>query len=349
MSIDDFSKKEKMGESLEKLDFDKCLDEVIARYPDLKEEIMVSLKVPQAGEYHNEGPNMEDHLRLMLENLNKVRLGRFSWSEVGDKEIEGIASDYLKESQNLRRMVDYIFLHDVAKGNKMQIKLAGEKDKVEISIDDNKLLQQDGAWVMDGKLVESVSYFGHGKAGGEMIRQIGGEEILSKTIEKHDIGYQMKNANVKSYKDNYAGFGAEESKLALVGLFIDLSASYNRENIADFDPLKAFYQSQKIFDSLQGYIVKAEGMNIKSGEIDRLIKENKPVDWEEFKKRVIIEKLALPAEIRNILGEEAQKLENDFGALLQKKGNEKALRGILLNKYKIKSDKADLVIEFINK
>jgi hypothetical protein len=77
--------------NMDTITFERALAETCERYPMLAEQIQRSLETPQLGQYHNEGPTMDYHLALILENLESVKNNDARFTElIQDDDLQTI-------------------------------------------------------------------------------------------------------------------------------------------------------------------------------------------------------------------------------------------------------------------
>lgn len=237
------------------LRFKVALNEVLGRYPQLAEDIKKSLLTPQIGEHHQEGPKMDSHLKLILENLRKIALNEFPVElEVipGIKDIlrEVVMAGSIASEHDVvlnPALVDYAFLHDLEKSNSLSLKFEGRKDQVEITWEQWVEIESRGEPYKyvdkEGKeiLILGVSYLhrskgkegAHGFKAAKKIAEVAPEvpKTIGSAINKHEVAYQFTKVSATVYEDHFVktGFTDEEQRFILAASYIDTMSSLKKD------------------------------------------------------------------------------------------------------------------------
>ena len=263
---ENYEKKEQKWEKFKNWpSFNERLDEVCERYPGLSEKIKLSLETPQLGKYHNEGPQMDSHLKLILKNLEKVTKGIF-YKEVSNdlKEVfQSMVSNEERKNDINPDFIDYTFLHDISKPDCLSLKIEGEKKRVEISWEEWKNGADKSSQTYNGKKIETISYFHqsegsmgqHGNKAASFLRNFGVPDIIIKAIAKHEVAYQFSKINPKVYKKHFidSGFSLEEQNFILLASYLDSSSSLDQNhkpNLKSFENLVASKRNFELIQSL---------------------------------------------------------------------------------------------------
>jgi len=271
--------------------FEQALREVCERYPELSEKIKRSLETPQLGEHHNEGPKMDSHLSLILATLESIKDGQFHES-LGESSLKEAMTSIVagsKENGSEKNiinpdLVDYAFLHDVAKPDCLTLKIEGEKKGVEITWEQWQEIAKAGApYKLEGKPVTSISYFHssedtngqHGNKAVEMLKdkRIPPEIIVA--ISKHEVAYQFDKINAATYEDHFVkpGFSEDQQKFILVASYIDTVASLGPNGKPDLNNFVNLIKSRDNSLLIKQYTDK--GVIFRENDLRALKKQDK--------------------------------------------------------------------------
>ncbi|MFA5954569.1 MAG: hypothetical protein WC817_03490 [Patescibacteria group bacterium] len=226
--------------------FADALSSVCERHPLFAEKIQQSLEVPQRGAYHREGETMKSHLELVLRTLNDVAQGTFHSTlapyETLREEMRRVV--VTPEGSVSPDMVDYVFLHDIAKMDCLQLKLEGDKNGREVSWEEWQRIAKAGKpFMCDGKAVISIAYFHpseksmgqHGNKAAYMLDGQGFSSTMLRAIAKHEVAYQFGKVSAKTYEEHFLkeGFSESEQLYALVASYIDTMGSIREDGNPD--------------------------------------------------------------------------------------------------------------------
>lgn len=291
--------------------FQVALNEVTGRYPKLAEDIKKSLSTPQIGENHNEGPKMDAHLKLILENLRKIAMHQFPEELDAFPEIKAILTDVVMHGSAANgenvllnpSLVDYALMHDLEKPNCLSLKFDGRKDKVEITWEEWQGIEARGepySYIdQDGKEspISAISYFHqskgkegtHGYRGAQKITVLAPEvpKTIVDAINKHEVAYQFTRVNAATYEEHFVkpGFTEEEQKFILAASYIDTMSSLKKAS--DGQTLKPDL-SNYIFlvRSRKNYLLikKAmdDGLKFRENELNSKKKSDQDLTYEEL-------------------------------------------------------------------
>ena len=289
-------------EDKQKRNFSVALDRVCEKYPELAGKIKRSLETPQLGEHHNEGSRMDSHLSLILATLESIKDGQFHESLKGldiTKVMESIALK--QDEKSLEKLiinpdlVDYTFLHDVAKPDCLTLKIEGDKKGLEITWEKWKEIEKSGTpYQFEGKPIVSISYFHasegstgqHGNKAAEMVK--GSETGISPgivvAISKHEVAYQFAKINAATFEEHFVklGFSEDQQKFILVASYIDTMASLGSDGKPDLSNFANLVKSRNNFLLIKQYIDK--GIVFRENELMALKKQDKVLTAEDIEK-----------------------------------------------------------------
>lgn len=257
---------------LQEKKFEITLAEVCERYPELSEEITTSLKVPQLGEHHNEGPRMDSHLSLILQTLESIKDGQFG-EALQDPDLKKAIRDLVviedpvnhEQSKINPTFVDYTFFHDIDKKDCLTVKIEGEKKGTEISWEQWQAIEKDGApYQLGGKPITSISYFHssegnigqHGNKAADMLKDKGLPPEIIVAISKHEVAYQFAKINTATYEEHFVkpGFSEDQQKFILAASYIDTMASLGKNGKPDLHNYQNLVQSRNNFLLIKHYV-----------------------------------------------------------------------------------------------
>ncbi len=209
-------------------DFEVEFERICEKYPELADGIKRSLEAPQLGSHHNEGPRMESHLRLMLQTVEDIKQGKFHESVAGNVSLQ----EALQRVALNPEIIDYVFLHDIAKPDSLSLKIEGEKKPVEITWDQWKEVEINGEpYQFQGKPIRSISYYHisegwngpHGHKAAKFLKNKGVPKDILNAIENHEVAYQFTKVNPATYKKFFLdpGFSHDQQDFILAGSYID--------------------------------------------------------------------------------------------------------------------------------
>jgi hypothetical protein len=264
---DHFSDEPEIRESADARRFQAALAEVISKFPVIESQIRKSLRTPQMGDYHNEGPHLDAHVSLILKNLEDIRSGIFhpSISEGSKAVIRKVVSGPDGEiNENLR---DYAFLHDIAKPDSLMIKydVKNDRGKVdreksdsrEITWEEWEELERQGppyrfhSEKLKGPVeINSISWFHQskgalGKHGARGVDFLKDKVVLPRAIlvaiHRHEIAYMFENISASNFERHFlkadpeeegafiqAPFTEDEIDFIIAGSYIDTMASLHK-------------------------------------------------------------------------------------------------------------------------
>lgn len=287
--------------------FDRALENVCERFPQVAERVRRSLETPQIGFYHNEGPTMEAHLRKVLAALEDVAAGRFPKALAGLPEIcqllkEGatLPEPDQSEAQRLNpEMVDYVFFHDIAKPDCLTL---GFEDgtKEEISWEQWRAVASGEKPFKKGeKSITSVSYYHdskgdvghHGNTGADQLAgQLGISADLLVAMRRHEIAYQFPKISAGAYEEHFVrpGFTEAQQRFILLASFIDTSGSLRENGSPDYTNFIALAQSRLNFRRLQQFI--ESGARFSQHGLSELRRRDTPITDADIEKIIIRQK-----------------------------------------------------------
>ncbi len=218
--------------------FEQALRSVCERYPQLAERIERSFETPQRGRYHNEGPKMDAHLKLVLNALHDVARDRFHDSVPVNMRERFRALVSNNENKVIdSKFIDYVFLHDIAKPDCLTLKFEGEYRGREITWDEWQQYGSDDAKTFKRRAIVSISYYHmskgpagqHGNKGADLLQRENVPEEIVNAVRKHEVAYQFAKVNPKTYKKHFVdtGFSERQQDFMLLASYIDMMGSLN--------------------------------------------------------------------------------------------------------------------------
>lgn len=294
-----------MRKDPETMSFEAALNGVCEKYPELSEKIKASLETPQLGEHHNEGSKMDSHLSLILKTLESIRDGQLheSLQDVDTQEVlKSIAT--IQDKENPEKMtvnpmlVEYTFLHDIAKPDCLTLKIEGEKKGAEVTWDQWQKIAAGGEpYQLEGKAITSISYFHpsegsmgqHGNKGAEMLKAKGVSPEIITAISKHEVAYQFAKINAATYEEHFVkpGFSDEQQKFILAASYIDTMASLGPDGKVDLGNFANLIKSRNNFLLIKQYIDKSTAF--RENDLTALKKQDKVLTGEDIEKIVLRE------------------------------------------------------------
>ena len=229
------SKKHKS--EIKKLSFKNSLQNVCKKYPNLADRIIKSLKVPQLSDFHSEGPKMDSHLRLMLDNVISIYNGDYDDSLIDILE-KVICIPDLNNSEELivnPDIIDYIFLHDSAKPDCLSLKTDINNEQ-EITWDQWREIEKNGPpFKFNNQIISAISYChssegidgNHGKKAANQLECSGISSSLLLVISKHEAACQFGQISAKTFKKLFTGKGYTPKlrEFILAVSYIDMMAT----------------------------------------------------------------------------------------------------------------------------
>jgi hypothetical protein len=294
--------KDNMDKKWQNLDFDTALKTVCEKYPALAKKIETSLETPQIGEHHNEGPEMKAHLTEMLKVLEMAGKGQFhesisdlKFQEEMKKIIVKVDGDDLVINPDL---IDYTFLHDIAKPECLTLKLEGEKDGAEITWGEwqniAKSKKDDGTYEFNGKKINSISYFHksegatgpHGNKGAEMLRDKGVSPEIITAISKHEVAYSFGKISATTYEEHFVkpGFSEALQKFILVASYSDTMASLGLDGKPEMGNFVNLINSRNNYLLIKS--AEVGGAKFKENDLGALKKQDKVLTPEDVEKAI---------------------------------------------------------------
>lgn len=228
--------------------------------PDLVLVVDKSLRTPQYGPHHNEGPFMVHHLMTIIETLQDVFQRKTFESKVPN-EIRRLILD--EASKHLDKLLLYVFLHDIDKPDCMTfVYKDGRKESVSWMkwhelINSHRLgkfvyqgqfdragddRQQALANLLDDLGVKSISYYqkreegkgkpkvvAHGKSAARWLSRRGDiPALVIKAIEAHEVAYQFDQkggVNLKLFRKLFSDWKTDEIAFMLLVNYADMMGS----------------------------------------------------------------------------------------------------------------------------
>ena len=282
------------------INFETALKDVCEKYPEFSEKIKNSLETLQLGKYHNEGPKMDAHLSLILTTLEQINDGQFheSLKDAGIQEVMKEVAVRQKEGDPEKSivnpaLVDYTFLHDVAKPDCLTLKIEGEKKGIEITWERWKEIEKAGQpYQLDGKPIVSISYFHssdgvagqHGNKASEMLKDKGVPLEIIIAISKHEVAYQFGKINAATYEEHFVkpGFSEDQQKFILVASYIDTMASLGPDGKPNLGNFANLIKSRDNFLLIKRYTDR--GIAFRENELVALKKQDKVLITEDVEK-----------------------------------------------------------------
>jgi hypothetical protein len=298
---------------------DRAVQEVGEKYPELKERIVRSLETPQIGEYHNEGPTMDYHLGLILDNLENIKNGEFDEAAGLNEELrETFKSAVVKRDPETGEekvndvLVDYAILHDIAKPDCMTLKVEGEKKGIEIAWERWQNIKAAGEpYQIDGKPIKSISYFHAseetaGQHGNKGAKSLEGKNIppeIVVAISKHEVAYQFPKINASTYEEHFVkpGYSDEQQKLILVASYIDTAASLRVNGKPDFANFNFLVRSRENYLLIRKFMER--GLPYRENDLNALKKQDKVLTETDLEKLIVKEEKYNTAVLAEKLGE----------------------------------------------
>jgi len=254
---------------------------------ELRENIERSFLVPQAGDYHNEGPFMDSHLDAINRTIDAVARGEFP-EEIPAWARERMARVVSNSEVAVRR---YVFLHDISKADCLTIKF-GEEGRAMTWKDWTNLLSADadGALALKGDEeamrrflqangITSVSYWQeidgekrqHGDVGAEELRAAGMVEDphMLAAIETHEAAYQFADgkeeqegkvlARAERYRKIFSSMPEEARDFAMLASFVDTMGSFRPDGKPNLTAFRALLISREKSGSLDVLEARLQG------------------------------------------------------------------------------------------
>ena len=296
---------DEMRKDPEAMSFETALNNVCEKYPELSEKIKASLETPQLGEHHNEGSKMDSHLSLILKTLESIRDGQLheSLQDVDTQEvIKSIAT--IPDKENPEKLivnpmlVEYTFLHDIAKPDCLTLKMEGEKKGIEVTWEQWQEIEKTGSpYQLEGKAITSISYFHpsegstgqHGNKGAEMLKTNGVSPEIITAISKHEVAYQFAKINAATYEEHFVrpGFSDDQQKFILAASYIDTMASLGPDGKVDLGNFANLIKSRNNFLLIKQYVDK--GTSFRENDLTALKKQDKVLTGEDIEKIILRE------------------------------------------------------------
>lgn len=276
------------SESDQRWTFERALQHVCERFPELRERIVRSLRTPQLGAFHNEGKTMESHLRLIVETLNDMALGKFP-SELDNepalrelleravvaKDPDGVSTGALHPD-----MLLYAFTHDIAKPDTLLVKCEGEKKGLEMTLEEWEQRVKGDPPTVDGKIVASIGYYHqskgeegqHGSMGALSLPEAVSEHIKT-AIKKHEVAYLFAKINALTYEKHFvsSGLNTEEQAAALAASYADVMASLTKDGVPDLSNFICLAVSRE--NSILVRRMQESGMKVRENDLRHLLSQ----------------------------------------------------------------------------
>ena len=260
---------------------------------DLRADAERSLRVPQYGPYHNEGPFMDSHLELIVQALGAVIIGEFdSRVPLGVRDCM-----YSAAKANTSHLGMYTMLHDLDKANCLTlVSNSGEKQAVSweewkhlLTTTDygNLALNGDGEALVRfclGLNLKQISYYQdlpegkrtHGKVTADRLRgRADIPEIVVMAIETHEVAFQFGSKggiNIPLFEKNFASWTPEQIGFMLLVNYGDQMGSRDsngQPDISDFVLLAKTFLGYQNFNRLTVLLESAEGLD--KGKVTKAI------------------------------------------------------------------------------
>lgn len=116
-------------------------ERVLAKYPEIKDELEKSFLTPQVGEHHTEGETMEAHLALVVRELNRLKEGKVNSAIEAEDVRQLLTWSADRHSEDLQ---DYPFLHDIKKADCLAAVLEEDNKRVELSWEEWRAIEAKG-------------------------------------------------------------------------------------------------------------------------------------------------------------------------------------------------------------
>lgn len=230
----------------------------------LREIVEESLKIPQLGPYHSEGPIMAAHIGLMIQTLEEIKGGSFDFSILkfspGLEELRNrvisIITTTVKNS--FEQLLWFIYLHDIGKLNCMMI-IDSQKNQTPFTMNRwQEYLQRTNEnsnaalEILKSEGYTQISYRignkDHGEEGVRIIQELTQEEEkeeindfinrneqLLKIISSHEVHFQIFNqsSSARNFEKHIIEKGIDIN-LFFTACFLDIAGSLNSEGLSDF-------------------------------------------------------------------------------------------------------------------
>jgi hypothetical protein len=295
---------EEMEKQLRHERYGLALRQTLEQYPQLSEAIERSLQTPQKGPYHNEGPYMDAHLELIVGALYDICKGKFAEvipADIRELITEVVVMEAPKGSGRKvprTEMVEYAFLHDIAKPLCMSVGIAGRDDKIEISWEEWLEIEAKGEPYqieVDGETyeIQSFSYYHeskedagkHGNVGADLVAASGADispEILQ-TMRLHEVAYQFVKISAKTYEEHFVdpSFSAVQQNLIIAASYTDLMGSLNPDGQPELQSLIFLIQSRANLKLINEAL--AAGVLISENKVGKLKKADRVLTMDDIK------------------------------------------------------------------
>lgn len=242
-----------------------------------------SFRVPQVGQYHNEGMFMDAHLALALRNIEEIARGNFPNGTPED--AKPMMKKVVEESKEL--LEKYVLLHDIAKKDCLTVAFADGTSRAFTWDEWNAFTSEEVKEnpvafraFCSAKGIEDVSYFqatekrgesskAHGPEGRRMLEnlrvELGVPLSVLTAIEKHEVGFQFNAVSAKTYKNHLSGLAPEDRALAVVASYLDTSASLRENGEPDLNNVSFLFDSKHNFEMIE----ETEKRILGNGEFDQ--------------------------------------------------------------------------------
>ncbi len=268
---------------------------------ELTEKIWRSLATPQMGRSHNEGRYMYSHLALMMEALQKIaggEVGGIDDKDLQDRFLNNATAPAETGERRIRGdLVEYVFLHDLAKPDTLRVK-SGEIEK-EIGWDEWQQIKAAGEphrfTTEDSQELEidAISYYhageertgDHGFRAAEYLR--GKENIdplVLDTIMRHEDFFEFRKISASTYGRIFGQEGLSEQEIDMLMLvaYLDLYGSLRPNGIREFSNVLNLWASKRSYDLIQAF--RQSGKRHRENKLAELMKKDSPVTPEDLRK-----------------------------------------------------------------
>ena len=237
---------------------------------DLQPPVLESLRVPQFGPYHCEGPFMHSHLEHALDGLEKLSDG-FTLSEVPSGLYTTMAAAV--RSVGIHTVQVYVLLHDLNKKDRLALKLSKQSplrktstgDRVQLSWDDWVALFK-GSTGEDLRLfcekngILQISYFHedptdnkpsrHGAYTTEFLEgrtDIPHLRLICLGIKDHEMCKTFEKVNLAKASEMFQGLSDLEVGFIFAANYADLAASHRLGGVIDLSSLFSMWYSYSAY------------------------------------------------------------------------------------------------------
>ncbi len=239
----------------------------------LRGDIATSLKVPQRGDYHNEGMYMDTHLDRILgviADLYEENLPESLSPELVQilHDAAGINEDQQEQATRRRSLERYAFEHDISKKDCLTLKYPGGLEKTITWEEWEALIGEELAnnpdpeklskWFNEQQ-IEGISYYQktedgmkqHGDMGADKLTKtedLSEDARVLSAIRHHEAAFRFTKVNSRLYKELLGNLSEEDRNWAITATFTDLMGSLRTTGKPDLLCIENLLHSKYNYD-----------------------------------------------------------------------------------------------------